>query len=320
MSDVSKLKEIGLFSGFDDATLRCLAPALEKQHFKDRQIIFKEGDPGAEMYFIYSGEVEIIKQAGRGSEGARILSVLGKSEFLGEMALIDKERRSATAKARGDVVLFRLSCREFENFMNTDTRIVICLLKGLLSTMVKRLREMDVGFVTIHETGRLLASQQNIPLLLDGVLMKILEIVKSSERGFIALWNEFNEVFDIQIQKGFTDKDMTLPKNDPVIRWLKEHREVLVMADTSPTSLFARNVLPHYYGRSFILLPLVHRDELLGFVLISNASKKMDVQRSETNLLSGIASQIAPVLANAKKIAEDENRRRLQQAKARYGN
>jgi GAF domain-containing protein len=245
-----------------------------------------------------------------------VLSVLGQGEFFGEMALIDKEPRSAAAMAKGDAVLFRLSCQEFNSFLTTDTRIVISILESLLATMVKRLRDMDTGFVTIHETGRLLASAMDIDVLLGGVLGKVMGIVSGCERGFIALWNEFSEMFEIRSVKGFAGKDIPLPKNDPVIRWLKEHKELLVTtADSFQRPLFHKDALPDYYGFSFMVQPFIHRGEMLGFLALSNTSQPMDVKRDQVNLLSGIASQIAPVIANAKKIAEDENRKRLQQAK-----
>ena len=66
MPKASELKAIGLFSGFDEGLLDCLAPALEEIVYKDGAVIFREEDPGDAMYFIASGAVEITK--GPGSE------------------------------------------------------------------------------------------------------------------------------------------------------------------------------------------------------------------------------------------------------------
>ena len=316
MPDVTRLKTIELFKKFDEPTLACLAPALEEKRFKDRQVIFKEDDAGAEMYFIGEGEVEILKMSGHRTEEFQVLSVLGKGEFFGEMALIDKEPRSATARAKGNAVLFRLGRREFNGFLATDTRVVISILEGLLATVVRRLREMDTGFVTIHETGRLLASEMDTGVLLGGILNKVMAIVPGGERGFIALWEEFNERFEIRSIRGFANNHIALPKNDPVIRWLKEHKEALsVTADVFQKPVFSKETLPDYYGVSFMAQPFIHHGEMLGFFALSNASRPLGVNREQANLLSGIASQIAPVIANAKKITEDENRQRLQRAK-----
>ncbi len=316
MSDVSKVKQIRLFSNIDEKILESLAPALKEERFKDGKIIFSEDDLGDEIYFIFSGEVEIVKFVNKEDNVSQSLTSLGEGEFFGEMALFDKKQRSATVKAKGNVILLKLSCEDFYNFIVTDAQVAISILGGMLIATVKRLRETDIGYVTIYETGRILASEQNIDKLLGSVLVKIMEVVPDSEKGFIALWNEFSEMFELKSVNGYDKKDVTLKKDDCVIKWLKENKEGLIVEDVAATSLFSQDLLPDYCGASFIIQPFIHRGELLGFFLISNGSQKIDIVRSQINLLSGIAAQIAPVIANAKKIIEEENRKRLQRAKA----
>lgn len=316
MSDVSKVKQIGLFSNIDEKILESLAPVLSEECFKDGQIIFSEDDPGDEIYFIFSGEVEIVKFVNKKANLSQSLSSLGEGEFFGEMALFDKKQRSATVKAKGDVILLKLSCKDFYYFLKTDAQIAVSILGGMLLATTKRLRETDIGFVTVYETGRLLASQENINSLLNGVLRKIRDVIPCSQRGFIALWNEFSEMFELQSNNGYDKKDVILKKDDCLIKWLKENKARLIIEDTAATVLFSRDLLPDYCGASFIIQPFILREELLGFFLISSEFVKMDLARSQINLLSGIAAQIAPVIANAKKITEEENRKRLQRANA----
>jgi CRP-like cAMP-binding protein len=61
-------------------------------------VIFQEGDPGAEMFGVVDGEVEL-----RGAGG--LLRRLGPHEVFGEMALVDDSPRSATAVAVADTTL-----------------------------------------------------------------------------------------------------------------------------------------------------------------------------------------------------------------------
>ncbi|HQP11099.1 MAG TPA: cyclic nucleotide-binding domain-containing protein [Candidatus Omnitrophota bacterium] len=316
MSDASKLKGIELFKNIDDRILASLAKVLREEHFNDGQIIFSEDDKSDEIYFIFSGEVEIVKTVNREAGIAQSLSSLGKGDFFGEMALFDKKNRSATVKAKGEAVLLKLSCKDFYYFLKNDAQIAVSILGGMLGSTIKRLRETDIGYATIYETGRLLACEQNINKLLANVLGKIMEIIPGAQNGFMALWNEFAEMFEVHCSQGFsTAGEIALQKNDAIIKWLKENKERLVVEDAAKTEIFGRNALPRYCGLSFVVQPLIHRGELLGFFLVSNRSEKIDISRSQINLLSGIASQIAPVIANAKKIEEDQNRRRLQRAR-----
>jgi len=61
-------------------------------------VVFQEGDPGNEMYGIVEGEVEL-----RTTD--RVIAKLGADDVFGEMALIDRAPRSATAVATTDAVL-----------------------------------------------------------------------------------------------------------------------------------------------------------------------------------------------------------------------
>jgi CRP-like cAMP-binding protein len=65
------------------------------KEFGPGEIIFKETDPGREMYVIISGKVEIQKSTTR--TASKTLTVLGSGDIFGEMAIIDKKKRSATA-------------------------------------------------------------------------------------------------------------------------------------------------------------------------------------------------------------------------------
>lgn len=316
MSDVSKIKQIGIFSDINEKILESLASVLKEECYKDGDVVFSEDDLGDEIYFIFSGEVEIVKLVNKESNLSQLLSVLEKGDFFGEMALFDKKKRSATVKAKGDTTLLRLDCKDFCYFLKNDTDVAINILGTMLSATIGRLRETDIGFVTVYETGRILSSGQNIDNLLKGVLNKIMEVVGVVDQGFMALWNEFGEIFELKAVNGYGEKDVILKRDDCIIKWLKENKDKLIIEDTAATPVFSKDLIPDYCGGSFLIQPFIHREELLGFFLLSGSSQKMVVSRSQINLLSGIASQVAPVIANAKKLTEEENRKRLERSKA----
>jgi CRP/FNR family cyclic AMP-dependent transcriptional regulator len=73
---------------------------------KQGEVIFREGDPAKELYVIKSGRVDI-------TSGNRLLATLGDNGIFGEMALIDKEPRSATVTAATDVEIVPVDERQF---------------------------------------------------------------------------------------------------------------------------------------------------------------------------------------------------------------
>lgn len=65
----------------------------EIRTFAPGEFLFRQGeDPVHHMFAILDGEVEIDRDG-------RVLAVLGPSDLVGEMALIDAKPRSASAKA-----------------------------------------------------------------------------------------------------------------------------------------------------------------------------------------------------------------------------
>jgi len=76
------------------------------QSFKAGDIIFREGDAAEEFFVVKSGSVEI-------RLGNRLLDTLPERSIFGEMAIIDKSPRSATAVAATDVTLVPVGEKQF---------------------------------------------------------------------------------------------------------------------------------------------------------------------------------------------------------------
>jgi CRP/FNR family transcriptional regulator, cyclic AMP receptor protein len=76
------------------------------RHFKAGDVIFNQGDAAEELYVIKSGTVEI-------RLGNRVLDTLPELSIFGEMALIDRSPRSATAIATTDATLVPVGEKQF---------------------------------------------------------------------------------------------------------------------------------------------------------------------------------------------------------------
>jgi CRP/FNR family transcriptional regulator len=104
------------------------------KNYKDREVIFKEGDRGQEMFLVRSGKVKIERSS---KEKPVTLATLGIGEFFGEMALFGDHMRSATAQAVGDT---ELSIVDKETFMSFIKDPVIWTV---IERMSERIREVD---------------------------------------------------------------------------------------------------------------------------------------------------------------------------------
>lgn len=88
------------------------------------QTIFSEGQPGNCMYAVVEGEVEILRNG-------RLLEVVGAGGVFGEMALIDKLPRSASAIARADGLLARISEERFLRLVQQTPHFALQIMQVL---------------------------------------------------------------------------------------------------------------------------------------------------------------------------------------------
>jgi len=99
-------------------------------------VIFEEGDPGSRLYVIQSGQVRVVKRTGG---RAVTLARLGPGEFFGEMALLDRQPRSATAVVDEAARVLELDEAAFERLVMDRGEVALRILKRLS----RRLREAN---------------------------------------------------------------------------------------------------------------------------------------------------------------------------------
>ena len=101
MDDVAAvLRQCELFGGLDDVVIEGLAENARSIDLADGDLVFGVGDPREKFYVIVDGHLGVGVGEGVGS-GARIL--LGPNEAIGEAALVDPSRHTATVHASGGV-------------------------------------------------------------------------------------------------------------------------------------------------------------------------------------------------------------------------
>ncbi|KWT84998.1 MAG: cyclic nucleotide-binding domain-containing protein [Nitrospirota bacterium] len=104
-----------------------------KETYKDGQVIIKEGGYGEGTYLVISGKVRITKKMDK--ENLHI-AVLEKGDFFGEMSFLDRQPRSASATAVGDVELGLID----KDFLEEEINKTSEEFRHILYTLAERLR------------------------------------------------------------------------------------------------------------------------------------------------------------------------------------
>ena len=104
--------------------------------FHDTEIIIKQGEQEDCMYIVQEGLVEIINETDRGEV---LLALRGKGEFFGEMAIFEREVRSATVRALGEARVLTIDKKDFLRRVYEDPTLAF----HLVQTLSARIRELS---------------------------------------------------------------------------------------------------------------------------------------------------------------------------------
>jgi CRP/FNR family transcriptional regulator, cyclic AMP receptor protein len=125
------LRQVPLFSACNAQELELAASLVDETTIRAGQPLITEGETGWEAFVITEGRATVSL---RGDH----LADLGPGDAVGEMALLDREPRSATVTAETDVRALVLTIDALERLLE-ETRIA----KSLLRAMAQRLRAVE---------------------------------------------------------------------------------------------------------------------------------------------------------------------------------
>ena len=104
--------------------------------YQDTEVIVKQGDQGDCMFVIQEGLVEVVKEM---DGGEVLLALRGAGEFFGEMAIFEREDRSATVRALGEVRVLTIDKKNLLRRIHEDPSMAF----HLVQSMSTRIRELS---------------------------------------------------------------------------------------------------------------------------------------------------------------------------------
>jgi crotonobetainyl-CoA:carnitine CoA-transferase CaiB-like acyl-CoA transferase len=112
-----------------------LSEVLEPLSLKAGEPLFTEGDPGATLFFIREGTIDVLLRLA-GNKRHHV-AAFGRGDYVGEMSFLDKGKRSADAEARTDAELYALP-RERFNEIALERPVVATMVFARLALLVSR--------------------------------------------------------------------------------------------------------------------------------------------------------------------------------------
>jgi len=149
------LPDLKVFQGFSPAELDAIANVLKPARLAPSAVLFREGGRATSCYVVAEGRVRgSLERGGKSIQRA----MLGRGELIGQMALLDGSRRSATCTAAEPAVVLRLDRDEFDVLVRSGAPFALKFVDSVTRMLVAQLR-----FAT-----RKLATMNNLPLAKKG--------------------------------------------------------------------------------------------------------------------------------------------------------
>jgi HEAT repeat protein len=136
MERILFFKRVPLFQNLSPSDIKQVAAIAEEESFTDGDIIVQQGELGDVMFIIVSGEVRVVTTKDQKDVE---LARRKPGEYVGEMALISKEPRSATVEAVGNVHTLCINQKSFESLLRDRPDASLAVIQVLC----QRLKEAD---------------------------------------------------------------------------------------------------------------------------------------------------------------------------------
>jgi CRP-like cAMP-binding protein len=135
MIEPSELKKAFLFNRLSDETLATVAATLEVRQFADGEVLFHKGDLGDEMFIVEEGSVAIYEPSKDQPGKERPMRIFRAGETLGEMALIDFQPRTLSARAMQPTQVLVLKGDDFRRLLSNP--IMAVAVMGSLNDRIR---------------------------------------------------------------------------------------------------------------------------------------------------------------------------------------
>jgi len=139
---VEALQASPLFNDLLPLEKQYLADLAVQRNLRPGDVLFEAGDLGDAMYVVVSGELAVEVQEG---SSVKELARLVAPDFVGEMALIDKQPRAARVLAKTDAVLLAISHANIYSFARVHRNGFTWLVVNIAKNLASRLRAMNVA-------------------------------------------------------------------------------------------------------------------------------------------------------------------------------
>jgi CRP/FNR family transcriptional regulator, cyclic AMP receptor protein len=127
-----RLARVPLFDGVSKKHLAQISNLMTPVDLAAGDVLARQGEIGREFVILIEGEVDVARDG-------KVIAVRGPGDYIGEIALLDNQPRTATVTAKTDVAAEVLNRAEFASLLAAAPE----LSSRLMATLARRLTELE---------------------------------------------------------------------------------------------------------------------------------------------------------------------------------
>jgi CRP-like cAMP-binding protein len=136
----TELRSIPILQHFPDDQLIALARLLKPRSYERAEVIFREGEPGRDLFLVRQGTIHITCLT---PAGTQIVTALGLGSMFGEVSYLDNAPRSASAIGVGAGEIYVIPAEELEQDAQRDPELAVSLLWTFWQALSEKVRSAN---------------------------------------------------------------------------------------------------------------------------------------------------------------------------------
>jgi len=318
------LRACTLFEKLSTRTLKSIAPKFRIESFPRGTLLLEMDSLPDRVYLITNGIVKVSRPTNYGVE--TVINILGEGNLVGELSVIDRQKRSARVTCVQDVGVLSIAGKDFNKIVEANASVASRLLRELArrirtgnDNVVRKLEEqhyaIETRFLKLH---RLIEASKIINSTLD--LEKLLEIILDTainaldaDRGTLYLVDKAKNELWSKVWQGVNVVEIRLPVGKGVAGHVAQTGKTINITDAYNDPHFNPEIdlKTGYRTNNILCMPLRNKDgTTIGvFQLLNKQQGAFD--DDDEQFIEALSAHASVALENARLAKEMVQNERL---------
>lgn len=141
------IQHSSLTSDLDQTQCEDLSAIASTRTLQDREVLIEQGQKDETLHIVSSGALAVERSTS--GDDSVTLHILKPGDLAGEMGFVDGTEHTATLRAMGTTGVVSISRKDLESLLATKPEVVYGLMRGIVRTAHRILREMNLQSVEL---------------------------------------------------------------------------------------------------------------------------------------------------------------------------